>query len=176
MSVSFARIVREILILVACLALFPFAALLLLIYTDSLPLALAYVSREMLSGGIGPGGSSLTLLGELLAPYLMVQAVRSFLWSQRSLVGRKWGNLYFSILAASVAVWSFAQAWDLFYFMYRLGGIPGELTQFVELEFHNILIFFLCVIISIRCFIVFLNPVKGAPPRLKTAESEQPSE
>lgn len=162
MSVSLARVVREIVILVACLALVPLAIVLLLIYTDSLQLRTAYASWEVLSGGVVAGGSALTLWLALLTPYLVVQAVRSFLWTQRSITGRKWGNLYFSFLSAAVAAWSFLEAWEFFSFMYRLGGIPGELMQFVELESHNILIFVICVFISLHCFIIFLNPEQKA--------------
>ena len=95
----FRIILREILVLVLSLAVFPTTVMLLLAYNDSLNVGLAFFQHEMIAGGIGPGGTSLTLWVKLLSPYLVLQAIRGFLWSQRSLVGRRWANLYFSVLA-----------------------------------------------------------------------------
>jgi hypothetical protein len=96
-----------------------------------------------------------------VTPYLVLQAIRSFRWAQRSLTGRKWGNLYFSVLSASIAAWSFWGAWVFFYFMYRLGGIPRDLMQFFEVEYKDILLFVVFTILSVYCFAIFLNPKKG---------------
>jgi hypothetical protein len=163
MSVNLARLLREVSILFVCLALFPLVVLLALIYTDSLQLGLTYLSRELFSDGIGLGRGSLSLCVKWLTPYLVVQAIRSFLWAQRSVTGRKWGNLYFSALSALVAGWSFLEAWDFFYFMYRLGGIPRDLMQFFEVQYENIVVFIVFAAISLYCFSIFLSPEKRRP-------------
>ncbi len=154
----FRIIFREILILVVSLAVFPATVILLLAYNDSLNVGLAFFAQEMVAGGIGPGGTSLTLWAKLLSPYLVLQAIRGFLWSQRSLVGRRWANLYFSVLAASWAGRSLWGAWDLFYFMYALGDMPAELIQFFRLEATGLLTFVACAVIAIYCFGIFLDP------------------
>ena len=151
-------IFREILILVLSLAVFPAAVILLLAYNDSLNMGLAFFAHEMVAGGIGPGGTSLTLWVKLFSPYLVLQAIRGFLWSQRSLMGRRWANLYFSVLAASWAGRSLWGAWDLFYFMYALGDMPAELIQFFRLEAAGLLTFAACALIAIYCFGIFLDP------------------
>ena len=66
-------ILREILILVLSLAVFPTTVILLLAYNDSLNVGLAFFGR-MIAGGIGPGGTSLTLWVKLFSPYLVLQA------------------------------------------------------------------------------------------------------
>jgi len=132
--------------------------LVVLFYSDSWHLGRAFLSRELLSGGAGPGGTSLTLWIRLVSPYLAVQAIRAFLWSQRSLEGKKWGNLYLSMLMAAVGGWSLAQAWDLFYFMYALGDIPGELVQFFKLETSNLVVALSSLALAIHCFRIFLSP------------------
>ncbi len=173
MSVSLARLLREVSILFVCLALFPLVVLLALIYTDSLQLGLAYLSRELFSDGIGLGRGSLSLCVKWLTPYLVVQAIRSFLWAQRSLTGRKWANLYFSVLSGLVAAWSFWEAWDFFYFMYRLGGIPRDLMQFCEIQYENIVLCIVFAAISLYCFAIFLNPEKK--PQTKRVEGKPPN-
>jgi hypothetical protein len=154
----FRIIFREILILVVSLAVFPAAVILLLAYKDPLGMGSAFLAHEMIAGGIGPGGTSLTLWVKLFSPYLVLQAIRGFLWSQRSLVGRRWANLYFSILAAFWAGRSLWGAWDLFYFMYALGDIPAELIQFFRLEATDLLTFVACALIAIYCFGIFFDP------------------
>jgi hypothetical protein len=156
----FRIIVREILILLLSLAVFPAAVILLLAYNDSLNLGPAFFAHEMFVGGMGPGGTSLTLWVKLFSPYMVLQAIRGFLWSQRSLVGRRWANLYFSVLAASWAGSSLWRAWDLFYFMYALGDMPAELIQFFRLETTNLLISAGCGFLAVYCFSIFLDPRK----------------
>jgi hypothetical protein len=165
MPVFLARLLKELAILLVCLALFPLVVLLALVYTDSLQMGLAYISRELFSDGMSVGRSSLSLGVKWVTPYLLVQAIRSFLWSQRSVTGRKWGNLYFSALSALVAAWSFRGAWDFLYFMYKLGGIPQDLIQLFEVEYENIVLFIVFAVLSIHCFSIFLNPEKN--PRAK---------
>jgi len=154
----FRIILREILVLILCLAVFPVAVILLLVHNDSLNVGLHIFARDMLSGGIGPGGTSITLWVKLLSPYVVLQAIRAFLWSHRSLVGRQWANLYFSLLAGFMAAWSLWGAWDMFYFMYALGDMPAEVIQFFRLEAANLLTSVGCVFLAVYCFNIFLDP------------------
>ena len=168
----FRIILREIPVLVLSLAVFPTTVMLLLAYNDSLNVGLAFFQHEMIAGGIGPGGTSLTLWVKLFSPYLVLQAIRGFLWSQRSLVGRRWANLYFSVLAASWAGRSLWGAWDLFYFMYALGDMPAELIQFFRLEATDLLIFVACTLVAIYCFGIFLDPKRKPQGPRDQAKSE----
>jgi hypothetical protein len=169
----FRIILREILILALSLAVFPVAVVILLLaYKDPLGMGSAFLAHEMIAGGIGPGGTSLTLWVKLFSPYMALQAIRGFLWSQRSLVGRRWANLYFSVLAASWAGRSLWEAWDLFYFMYALGDMPAELIQFFRLEATGLLTFVACALIAIYCFSIFLDPKRKPHGPRDQAKSE----
>jgi hypothetical protein len=170
----FRIILREILILVLSLAA-AFSAAVVLLLARNDPLYMGWgdiLAPEMFLGGIGPGGTSLTLWVRLFSPYLVLQAIRGFLWSQRSLVGRRWANLYFSVLAASWAGRSLWRAWDLFYFMYALGDIPAELIQFLRLEATGLLTFVACAVIAIYCFGIFLDPKRKPQGPRDQAKSE----
>jgi hypothetical protein len=164
MPAMWLKVLREVIILYLCLAIFPVAVILFVIYDDSLSAGMAMLSRGVLFWGASQAGLSTAVLIRLIAPYLIVQAVRGHRWSQRSLVGKKWVNLYFSLLLASIAGWAFWRAWDMFYFMYALEDIPGELLQFLELEWSSVLIFLTASLLCIRCFSIFVDPV-GKPPR-----------
>ncbi len=153
-------ILREIFVLFVALALFPMAVILLLMHNDSVHTGLVFLYRQLISGGSFPG-SALDLWIKLFSPYLMIQAIRGFMWSRRSITGRKWANLYFAALLAGVSAWFFSKAWDLFYFMYALGDIPAELKQFFQLEGDSLLGCFLTLALSTYCFSIFLNPCKG---------------
>ena len=164
----FKIILREILVLLLSLAVFPAAVVLLLIFSDSLDIGLSFLAQEYgLLGGMGPGGSVVALWVKWFAPYLVLQAIRGFLWSQRSLNGRRWANLYFSALTASVAAWSVWRMWDLFYFMYALGDMPAQLMQFFQMEARDILTFIGCVILVVYCFSIFLHPERKKRQRLQ---------
>jgi len=165
-------ILKEFLIFVGCLSLFPLMVLVVLFYSDAWNMGRAFLSRELFTGGRGPGGTSFTLWIRLVSPYLAVQAIRAFLWSQRSIAGKKWGNLYLSILMAAVGGWSLAQAWDLFYFMYALGDIPGELVQFFKLETSNLLVAISSLALAVYCFSIFLHP--SSSPRSKGSGRVEP--
>jgi hypothetical protein len=156
---------RETIVLCVSLALFPTAVILLLIHNDALSSGLMFLRRQLLSGGT-LSGSALELWIKIISPYLVIQAIRGFMWSHRSIVGRKWANLYFSALLAATSAWFLWHSWDLFYFMYALGDIPAELKQFVQLERDNLLGGLLAMGLSIYCFTVFLNPHKGAKKKL----------
>jgi hypothetical protein len=154
----FRIILREIVILVLSLAVFPTTVILLLVYNDSLNLGPAYFAQELLAGGMGAAGTSITLWAKFFSPYLVLQAIRGFLWSQRSLAGRRWANLYYALLAATWAAVSLWRVWDLFYFMYALGDMPAELIQFFQLEGTDLLIAVGCGILAVYCFTIFLDP------------------
>jgi hypothetical protein len=155
-------ILREVIILYLCLAIFPVAVILFVIYNDSLSAGMAILSRGVLFWGAGQTGLSLAILVRLIAPYLIVQAIRAFRWSQRSLAGKKWANLYFSVLLVFLAGWAFWSAWDLFYFMYALGDIPAELLQFIRLEWSSVMICMTSSLLAFRCFAIFMDPMREA--------------
>jgi hypothetical protein len=154
-------ILKEVLIFVGALSIFPLVVLLMLFYSDSWSLGRAFLSRELMSGGSGPGGTSLTLWIRIVSPYVVIQSVRMYLWSHRSPQGKKWGNLYFATVTAGIGVWSLAQAWDLFYFMYALGDIPGEVAQFVRLEANNLFVGLGSFVLAGYCFRIFLASRKS---------------
>ncbi|MBI5568954.1 MAG: hypothetical protein HY914_03330 [Desulfomonile tiedjei] len=158
-------IFREALILVLSLALFPLAIIVFLVHGDSASAGVAAVLRGVFSRTWSAGSPSLGLVFQFVAPYLLVQCVRGVVWAQRSLRGRRWAHLYFTVLLTGAAVWSFSEAWDLFYFMYALGDMPGELMQFLELQGRNVLIFGGSVLLGIHCFKVFLDPTRKPSDR-----------
>ncbi|MBI5251182.1 MAG: hypothetical protein HY912_16965 [Desulfomonile tiedjei] len=152
---------RECIVLCISLALFPAAVILLLLHNDALSTGLAFLRRLLFAGG-SLSETALDLWVKVISPYLVIQAIRAFIWSQKSIVGRKWANLYFAALLAAISAWFFSKAWDLLYFMYALGDIPDELKQFFQLEGDNILAGALSLALSIYCFSTFLNPRRGA--------------
>ena len=154
----FRIIFREILILVLSLAVFPVAVILLLAYKDPLGMGSAFLAQEMIAGGIRSRWHIPHVVGQIVFSVHGIANDPGFLWSQRSLVGRRWANLYFSVLAATWAGRSLWGAWDLFYFMYALGDMPAELGQFFRLEAIDLLTFVACAVIAIYCFGIFLDP------------------
>ncbi len=154
------KIIREIVILVLCLAILPVVVLILVYLRGSWNSGVAFFTRELFSGGRGPGGTSLILWAELLTPYLAVQCLRAYLWSRQSLTGRKWANLYFSLLLLLLGAWSLWKCWDLFYFMYVLEDLPAELPQFFQVEGVNLLIGAVLVFLAIQRFRTFLDPAR----------------
>jgi hypothetical protein len=154
------RILFEILVLIGSLAIFPAAVIGLLILSDSSTASRVLFSREWLYG-LSISGGAIPYLGlRIVTPYVVVQAIRAYLWSQRSLTGRKWANLYFSILLVFIGGWSAWNSWDLFYFMYALGDIPNELLQFVELEANHLIIAAASLGLAVYCFRIYLDPTR----------------
>ena len=149
---------REILIFILALAVFPVAIIIVVLYKDPLGLGSALLPSEIFMAGMVRSETSFGVWATLLSPYMVLQTIRGFLWSQRSLVGRRWANLYFSVLAAAWAARSMWGAWDLFYFMYTLGDIPAELRQFFRLEAIDLLTAVACAVIAIYCFSIFIDP------------------
>ena len=156
-------ICREALILGLSLALFPLAIIVFLVHGDSSSAGVTAVLRGLLAGVWDSGSPSVGLALRVVTPYLLVQAVRGFVWAQRSLIGRRWAHLYFALLLGAAAAWSFWEAWDLLYFMYALGDIPGELIQFFRLQGRNVLIFIGSVLLGVHCLRIFLDPTRKSP-------------
>jgi hypothetical protein len=155
--------VRELLILIVSIGALPLIAIIYLIQTDSMNFELVFLMRQLLSGGGDIIGSPITFWFKVISPYLIVQSIRALLWSKRSLTGTKWANLYFALLLTGLGGWSLKQAWDLFFLMYILGDVPGELMQFFELEGHHLVIFLVAIFLGIHCLRTFLNPKRNQP-------------
>lgn len=164
-------ILREVLILLACLALFPAVVVLLLVYSDSMPAGMMYLRRQLATGGWGPGGTSLVLWLKMLVPYAVVQTIRAYAWSQRNLTGRRWANLYFAVLLGIMGARSAYLAWDLFYFMYALGDMPQEILQFLDMEGFNVAVGVVSFLLAAYCIRVFLDPGRKAT----SSSSRKPS-
>lgn len=156
---------REILILFSCLALFPIAIVVVFALSGSLQEGLRALIGGMVVRAGGLEDLYAPIIARLLAPYLIVQAVRGYFWAQRSVVGRRWANLYFTLLLAAVGAKCGWDAWDLFYFMYALGDMPQEILQFLELRGLSVAVLVACVILAVRSFLIFLNPYGGMRSR-----------
>jgi hypothetical protein len=111
------------------------------------------------------------LLMRLLTPYALIQAVRAYNWSQRSLVGRRWAHAYYASILFLVGTWSLWVAWDLLHFMYALGDIPGELSQFAELEGANVILGLGAYILSWYCALIAVRPEKSRARQTKDTEN-----
>jgi hypothetical protein len=168
-------LLREILIFIGCLLIFPVAVIVLLIYGGSLDWGLMFIVQGVLPIGMVLSPETVFMVGSrLIAPYLMVQTLRALRWSQRSLTGRRWANLYFFGMLVTTGGWFFWQAWDLFYFMYALGDIPSELGQFLAIEGKSVVVFLGCMILGFYCFSIFLNP-RRRHTESETDQQTQPS-
>lgn len=154
-------IFREIVVLLVSLATFPVLAVALLVYTGSVESVGALFSGMSDLRRMGPGGIPVALWSRLIAPYVIVQAIRAFRWSQRSREGRRWANLYFCAVLTVLGIWTSLQAWDLLYFMYAMGDLPQEILQFLELEAVNLAVAAASFALGAHCFAVFLDPGRG---------------
>jgi hypothetical protein len=155
-------LVRELIILIVSVGA-PAAAILYLINADSWNAGIQFLARRMLPDGGQIMGSPITFWFKLFSPYLILQSIRALLWSKRSLAGARWANLYFALFLIGLGGWSLRQAWDLFFLMYILGDVPGELMQFFELEGHHLAIFLVALFLAIHCLRTFLNPKRNQP-------------
>ncbi len=156
---------REILILISCLALFPIATLVVLGFSGSLQEGLRALIGGMVVRAGGMDELYVPIIIRLFSPYLIVQAVRGYFWSQRSLIGRRWANLYFTVLLAAIGAKCAWEAWDLFYFMYALRDMPQEILQFLEMRGLSVAVLIACVILAVRSFLIFLNPYRVSRSR-----------
>lgn len=118
----------------------------------------ALLVRWFVSGGWTLAGLPLELWLMLLAPYIIVQALRAFRWSRTGSVQRQWANLYFFLLLLAIGGRSLYVAGDLLFFMYSLGDLPEELMQFIELEGFNLVIGILSFLLAGYCFKIVLDP------------------
>ncbi len=85
------------------------------------------------------------LLVKSFVPYLIIMGLRAAYWSNKSLQGRRWANVYFFAMFAVGVVWFAWDVVDLFYFMYMMGDVPEELRQLFEIEWFNILATTVCL-------------------------------
>ncbi len=157
-------ILREISVLAVSLAVFPAIAVVLLLYTDSLGTGLSVFSHKVDLGRSGPAGLPLELWIRLVAPYVVVQAIRAYRWAQRSEMGRRLANVYFFVILMLLGARSLLEAWDLFYFMYAMGDMPAEIVQFAELEYVNLVIALISFSLGFYCLSVFVTGGKKSQP------------
>lgn len=162
------RILKELIIFLCCLSAYPGLLLLLLVFADPWRAGRFIMNDAMPAVMVPAIGNVFKLLWlKVLAPYALVQAIRAHLWSQRSIIGRKWANLYFAAMFGAGTVWSLSKFWDLFVFMAALGDIPAELRQLFEIEGHNLLIALVSAVLALHCLRTFLDPMRKPPhPRM----------
>ena len=148
---------REFLIFALSISIFPATFLLLILRGDIDRYGLMMISRELLSTGSSLVESILLLAARVLTPYALIQAFRAFQWSKTGKRAKRWAYLYFSALSGIVAAWFISESWNLFYFMFQLGDIPGELLQFLKLEYSNLLAGLAGLYVCIRCLRISIN-------------------
>jgi hypothetical protein len=153
-------VIKEILIFVATLGVVPVSLMLLWIYDGSVGNDLRALLTILLQGRGGAEGARTAFAFIVISPYLILQAMRGYAWAGRSVQGRRWAYLYFSVLFFAAGTWAFGLAWDMFYFMYALGGIPSGLGQFVRLEAAHLAELLVAFSLSGYCFTIFLNPAR----------------
>ncbi len=151
-------ILRELLVFVFTVSILPISVLFVLSRQHSLQGVLSGAFREMIFGSIYSDRGPAELWVRLLAPYLFVQALRAWHWSQKSIAARRWAHLYLSVLFFGVCYWSLSAAWDLFYFMYALGDIPAEIGQFLNLRGSELLLGIGALILALHSLSIFFNP------------------
>lgn len=162
-------IIREIAILTLCISIFPVVFLSLFFHGDISEYSLVLIYRELFNAGTSNLGSALTLLVRILVPYLSVQAIRAYQWSKTNINAKRWANLYFAILSASLGIWCASISLDLFYFMFELGDIPGEIRQFFRMEYAHLFGALAGFYICFRCLRLFFlpnEPIRKGKPKV----------
>ncbi len=149
-------IFRELTIFAVCVSIFPGALFWLYFRGDIGPAQLHTLFRDIVSIDVVGPWPLVNLLGKMLVPYLLVQAMRAYKWSKISITGLRYANLYFATLLFGVVIWSWGQSLDLLLFMNALDDLPAELPQFAEMESTNLLIGTVALYLSYRCFSVYL--------------------
>ncbi|MGC8660621.1 MAG: hypothetical protein ACP5U1_16255 [Desulfomonilaceae bacterium] len=149
-------IIREIAVLALSFSIFPLAFLLLVFRGDISEYGASLIYRELVNAGSSSLASALALLGRLLTPYVVIQGIRAYSWSKTGVEAKRWASLYFALVGGGAGTWFAVKSLDLFYFMYELGDIPGELGQFVHLEFLNLLGTFAGFYLFVRCLRFFI--------------------
>lgn len=165
-------IVREIAIFFVGVSIFPGAILILFLRGEIGQAQLMTLARDLMSVDIMALWPMMSLIFKLITPYLIIQAIRAYRWSQKDITGLRFANLYYALMAGAGVIWFWGQSWDLLYFMYAMDDLPAEIPQFINLEASNLLIGAFCLYFSIRCFRVYLyalEPVdnmkrSGTPP------------
>jgi ABC-type Fe3+-siderophore transport system permease subunit len=152
-------ILREIMVFLGGLSVFVGVLVLGLAQGDSFNSAIKLLYRGVLSEALlRKLATDPVVWVKVLSPYLVIQVLRAYRWSQRSVTGRRWANVYFVVLLTGLAARSLWSMWDLFSFMYAMGDIPGELGQFFSLERGSILIVVACSAIAAHCLRIVLRP------------------
>ncbi|MDQ1238705.1 MAG: hypothetical protein QG577_890 [Thermodesulfobacteriota bacterium] len=162
---------REIAIFLLSITLLPVLTIAVLTQQHTYSGVLSIGLREVSLGISYSEQGVARLLIRLLTPYALIQAVRAYNWSQRSLDGRRWAHAYYASVLFLVGTWSLWIAWDLFHFMHALGDIPGELAQFAELEGANVILGLGSYILSWYCARTALSPEKTRARQIKETES-----
>ena len=151
------KIIWEICVLIFSLSLAPAVIIAILIREDAFWQGFQFFVSRTLVGDPFPEASYAVIMFKWISPYLIIQAIRAFMWSKTSLKAKRWANLYFATILGLISMWSLYVASDTFCFMYALGDMPTEFMQFVELESQNLLLFVVSFVIALYCFTVFLN-------------------
>ncbi len=149
-------IFREIAIFIASVSIFPGAILILFLRGEIGQAQLAGLARELISVDIIGFWPLISLLIKVVAPYLVIQAMRAYKWSQASITGLRYANLYYTLLTMGAVIWFWSQSWDLLHFMHTMDDLPAEIPQFINMEASNLLIGGISLYLSIRCFKVYL--------------------
>mgnify|MGYP000871457109 CR=1 FL=1 len=149
-------IFRETIIFLVCFAIFPGALFLLYLKGELSQTQLLSLARELATTDMVGPWPIFWLLSKILIPYFIVQSIRAYSWSRRSVTGLRYASLFYSALLFSAVVWFWSQSGDLLYFMYQMGDLPSELPQFLELEAVNLLLGALSFYVGLRRFRVFL--------------------
>ncbi len=158
-------VLREILIFLMCAAILPAVVFVLLLQTESAERVIQLLIRVVAGPGLSPLFDPFAILMKIMAPYAVVQAIRAHFWSQRSLTGRRWANLYFVVILLVGAGWAFVDAWDLLYLIYAVGDLPEGLPAFIELEFTNVSVFVVCIALAVYCAIQVASPARHPTPK-----------
>lgn len=147
---------REIAIFIVSVSIFPGAILILFLRGEIGQTQLMGLARELMSVDIAGFWPLLSLLMKMVAPYLLIQAMRAYKWSQASITGLRYANLYYALLSMGAVIWFWSQSLDLLYFMHAMDDLPAEIPQFINMEASNLLIGGISLYLSIRCFRVYL--------------------
>ena len=158
-------IIREIGVLALSISIFPLAFLFLVFRGDINQYTVSLIYRELVKAGSSDLMSSILFLSRLLTPYLIVQAIRAYQWSKTGVDARRWANLYFALLCGIVGTWFVLKSFDLFYFMLELGDIPGELSQFLQLEYTRLTGAAVSFYLLIRSLRIFVSPGETSAPK-----------
>ncbi len=152
---------REIAIFLALLPIIPVILFVAMLKTNTADTAWHILTLAMTGKRSLPTYSPIAFWAKVLSPYLLLQAVRAFIWSHASISARRWAYAYFTAIPLAVGIWEFMDVWELFYLMYALGDVPGELHQLVHIEGDNLVTSGLCFALAVFCGRIAIWPEKG---------------